>query len=693
MHSESKNALNEVNDDQLELFSVVDQTISDIRVFRVEDHLKPSEVPDSLARRLPLLNHFADRIWSVSRPVFGSSNIRHLTFVRTFWEFDNADVIFFLMRDGRVRTKKWVEKEPRVAENYHAIERLVSKEAHPDLILCLAEHFAKLSTPADNLGVDDALQEIRRRNVRRLRSIKAMASKIQSNSAEEAALQQEVAVALHRHAALHAAEAQNLRSWLDYHLALLESAAVEGATKRRVFSLAAYNALASVGNSSRRYLAQVVNQNYALVTACLAAAQQPRMRHRYLPHWVESTFATLALATGTSLRKRMATTVPTKKSVMKYLAGLAIEELGTRSIDRLSSYLDTIPHAHWPPAYRVKSALLLAQEARTFEMMLSEFCQRDLIAESVLGSALKDGLKQEAAYMFRQRWSMSVHDRRIIGLYGRPRESGQLKNESFAQRFLFSITSAGLAYEAVIGILTRVCRMPALSRCQLFKAVDALASNEQKNIGECVMGFDMFQDFFGDIESVYRNAQADMEPEQKFPTPHAGGSFWSGAGMYAVKPVSAPTDLQAVALEFANCLGRDEEFSKVALLQVSLWVIRKKHPIESTQSSMAEKSILALQIDTTADEAGQKQHKFVLTQIHGPRNCAVTPEHSEVADQLITLLNQEPEKARRFLKAKLEVQLKFLHWMRTSAAEFSRCQLIRLIKNYRAYPLCTTKDG
>jgi hypothetical protein len=692
MHTDTRTGLGVAAAHQLELFTATDQPSRGVTALRVSDHLAPFELPAHLTKRLPLLTHFVDRVWSVSRPIVGSFTIKHITFVRTFWEFESTDIMFFLMCDGTVRTTRWIDKS-KDAETRHTLERLLSKEAHPDLIRCLAEHFVRAAILASNFEVAEALHEIRQRHVRRLRAIRNLASTDPNSDTDKLALQHDVTTAAARHSALSAAEMHALRAWTAYHVSLLQPLLVAGATKRRVFSLAAYNALASVDGDRQEHLAQALSQNYSLVTASLAAAQQPRQRLEYRPHWVGTINDAVALPSGASLRRLAGCALPAKKSVVKYLAAIAYGEVGTRSIDRLASYLDAIPHAHWPPAHKAGIALLMAQEARTFETMLSEFAQREPAAELLLGDVFRRGLESNAEKLFKQRWTMSAQDRKLIGVCGKPSERGQLKNESFAQRFLLAITSAGLAYEAVIGILSRVCRMPALSRCQLFKAVDALASNEQKHIGGCVMGFDMSQDFFGDIESVYRNAQADMEPEQKFPTPYAGGSFRAGAGMYTVKPVSTQTDIQALALEFANCLGRDEEFSKVASLQVSLWVIRKKHPIESTQSSMADKSILALQIDTTADEAGQKQYKFVLTQIHGPRNCAVTPEHSKIADQLIALLNQEPEKARRFLKAKLEVQLKFLHWMRTSAAGFSRCQLIRLIKNHSAYPLCTTKDG
>lgn len=693
MHTDTRTGLGEAAAHQFELFTATDQPTRGIKIFRVSDHLAPFELPAYLTKRLPLLNHFVDRVWSVSRPILGSLTIKHITLVRTFWEFENADIVFFLMCDGTVRTTRWIDKESKNVESRHTLERLLSKEAHPDLIRCLAEHFVRSAVLASNFEVAEALHEIRQRHVRRLRAIRNLASTDQNSDSDKLALQHDVTTALARHSALHAAEMHALRAWSAYHLALLQPLLVAGATKRRVFSLAAYNALASVDGDQQTHLAQALSQNYSLVTASLAAVQQPRQRLEYRPHWVGTISDAVALPSGASLRKMAGCALPAKKSVVKYLAEIAYAELGTRSIERLASYLGAIPHAHWPPAHKAGLALLMAQEARTFETMLSEFAQREPAVELLLGDAFKQGLKSNAEKLFKQRWTMSAQDRKLIGVCGKPSERGELKKESLAQRFLLAITNAGLAWETVLSILTIVCKMPAMNRCRLFKAVDTSTSKEAESKSAATLGFDMFRDFFSTAHPIYLEAQGDMVPGQQLPTPHTGGSFWAISGMYAVAPVLVAADLKALAFEFKNCLGNDDEFSKLALLTASLWVIRKKYPSNMTTPYKAEKSVLALHVDAGVNENGQQKCSFALTQISGPDNCAVSPEHTAVADQLMALLNQDHDKAKRFLAATLRLREKFAQWTQTSAAAFYRGQLIGMLKNHGAYPACTKNQN
>jgi hypothetical protein len=629
---------------------------------------------------------FADsshQTWSVSRPINARSPVLRITLVQTFYEFLNDDHYFLLMADGTVRYKVIERTESNQVETYLMRATLKSQnDVH--LVARLANKLCNGANLASNRDIKNALWEMKSRGRKRIALLANMTENVEFLRA--------------RHEELKLAENRTIREWLTYHKHLLNSKILKSASKRTMFSMAAYNVLARAAPSCYSTITEALLQNYALVTASMYAVNEPKPSRKFCPDWAWQITAALRSIDDAPAFKISHNLIPARKSTLSYLQKHTYAELGPRAVDRLVAYLEAIAFPHWPPSYRVSVALLIAQEARTFEVMFTGFTSRDENNKKKLMDAHIEGLRANAKALSRNRWALPQDAKKKIGSIGHLYENADPTRASSAQHFLQVLVESGLCFETILVVLLNLCKLSPLHRCELFTRVIESATKPAAvgYVGGLAvrgaMSAGRLIKFLQVAMPNFYYQELDSAPQLRLPTPHEGGDFDIGKARYFVQPATSFSEVRALGHEFENCLREDAQFVDIAMLDVSIWVVRKVYPIALANESIVDHSsisLVSLRLTGIAEDGssieGGRAGRYVLQQVLGVKNRDVDANHKAVVNKLLNAINGNVNTLRHFWVLKQKIQDMVNETLAQHVFDAKQRQLIDLLQKSKVY--------
>jgi hypothetical protein len=635
---------------------------------------------------LETVHLFADsshQTWSVSRPINARSPVLRITLVQTFYEFLNDDHYFLLMADGTVRYKAIERTESNQVET--SLMRATLKgqnDAH--LVARLANKLCNGANLASNRDIKSALREMKSRGRKRIALFANTTTKLECLRA--------------RHESLKLAENQTVRDWISFHRRLLNLKVLKAACKRTMFSMAAYNELTRATVGSYEKIAESLRQNYALATASLYAVNEPKPSRKFCPDWAWQITAALRSIDDAQVFKIAHNLIPARKSTLSYIQKYTYAELGPRAVDRLVAYLEAIAFPHWPPSYRVSVALVIAQEARTFEVMLAGFTRRDENNKKKLMDAHIEGLRANAKELARNRWALPQDAKKKIGSIGQLYENVDPTRASSAQHFLQVLDENGLCFDSIFVVLLNLCKLSPLNRCELFVRVIESAAKpavvgylRQLTAQGTISPRRLIKFLQVALPSFY-DQDLDSAPQLRLPTPYKEGYFDLGEARYFVRPATTFAEVRALGHEFENCLRKDAQFVDIAMLDVSIWVVREVYPIALANESMVDYSsisLVSLRLTGTAEDGLSIEQgragRYVLQQVLGIKNRDVDANHKAVANKLLNAINGNVGTLGRFWVLKQVIQEKLYQTVAQHVFDTMQRRLIKLLQKSKVY--------